>query len=171
MTPFYAFDTQAAKPVRVVSLGGSLYEMTEGEVIDWYSSPSDLIYLGEKDEHLLPLTLMYCFRYMKAETEAKAREWVDEYVGRLNRWGLRCDVEDDTFNIVARFVEVEPDDWRMEVCDVGDRHTFYSSDIGSLEYCKSLARLIIEGAIHLGVDLRTQWEFHRLDGTEDENEN
>lgn len=171
MTPFYAFDTLDCKAIRVVKLGDRLYEMTEGEHIDWLPSTGELLYLGEQDQHLQPLTFMMCFRYMKAETEAKAREWVDEYVGRLNRWGLRCDVEDDTFNIVARFVEVEPDDWRMEVYDVGERHTFYTSEIGSLEYCKSLARLIIEGAIHLGVDLRTSWEFHRLDGTEDENEN
>lgn len=171
MTPFYAFDTQAAKPVRVVSLGGSLYEMTEGEVIDWYSSPSDLIYLGEKDEHLLPLTLMYCFRYMTDENGLKARQWVDELTGRLNRWGLRCDVEDDTFNIVVRFNEEDRDDWTMEIYDVGERHYFFKGKGYGLENAKTLARLIIEGAIHLGVDLRTSWEFHRLDGTQEENQN
>jgi hypothetical protein len=45
---------------------------------------------------------------------------------------------------------------------------FFEITAVSEEVGKNYARTIIEGAIALGVDIRSTWEFHRL---ENENEN
>ena len=170
MKSFYAFDTKGKDAVRIAVVGDKLYEMTENKRICEADVINDLVYLGEDGDLLLPSTILNTIGNLAAYSETLFSQRAEEFVQRLKRWELRCDPDHDTCEIVVRLTENYEDDWTLEMVEKGCHYEFIALEEVGYEFAKAIARIVIESAIALGIDIRTTWEFHRLE-TETETKN
>ena len=168
MRTFYALNLASRQAVRMVAINNKFYEMTEGEIIDEVENIRNYVFFGEDGDMLQPKTIMPCFMDLRNDMCSVFIKRVDELVSRMKRWELRCDPDHDTCDIVITMIENSNDDWTLKISYLLDGDMFFEITAVSEEVGKNYARTIIEAAIALGVDIRSTWEFHRL---ENENEN
>lgn len=166
MNTFYAFDTKVGSVERLAFINDKLVTMTEGDSIAVVDRWNDYLYLGEKNGFLRALTIMNLFCYIRTNAFWAFEYDVDELVSRLKQFGLRCDPDNDICEMKAKMNEVGRDDWNMEIIDANGHNIFLSVENCCEAFCTQLARKVIEAAIALGVDIRTTWEFHRLEEIE-----
>ena len=170
MNKFVAFDVHLGLPVSCAGAFGGFFVMSEGHELRKIEDYADFIYLGEEGAKLHPTTILNMISLIKRRSGPEAVHRIEAFTAAMKRYGFRCDPEIDICQLQVILGEFGNDDWTFEILDDTYDRMYVGEDGVGESYAREVTRAIIESAIALGIDLRTNWRVKRLE-TETETQN
>ena len=170
MNKFIAFHLGLGLPVSCVGTFGSFFVMSEGRFLQKIEDYNDFIYIGEEGAKLHPTTILNMISLIKRPSGPEAVHRIEAFTAAMKRYGFRCDPEIDICQLQVFLKENSYNNWKFLIQDDTYCRGYISEDGVGESYAREVTRAVIESAIALGIDLRTNWRVKRLE-TETETQN
>ena len=171
MNKFVAFDVHLGLPVSCAGAFGGFFVMSEGHELRKIEDYADFIYLGEEGAKLHPTTILNMISLIKRPSGPEAVRAIENFTSAMKRYGFRCDPEIDICQLEVFLKENSYNNWKFLIQDDTYYRGYISEEGVDESYAREVTRAIIESAIALGIDLRTNWSVHRLENvTETKNQ-
>ena len=163
MNKFVAFHYGLGLPVSCEGAFGGFFVMSEGHELQKIEDYADFIYLGEEGAKLHPTTILNMISLIRRPSGPEAVRLIENFTAAMKRYGFRCDPETDICQLEVFLKEVGYNDWTFGIYDETYGRDYIIEDGVGESYAREVTRAIIESAIALGIDLRTNWNVKRLE--------
>ena len=163
MNKFIAFHLGLGLPVSCAGTFGSFFVMSEGRLLQKIEDYNDFIYIGEEGAKLHPTTILKMISFIKRPSGPEAVHRIEAFTAAMKRYVFRCDPEIDICQLGVFLKENSYNNWKFLIQDDTYYRGYISEDGVDESYAREVTRAIIESAIALGIDLRTNWRVKRLE--------